>query len=90
MFTTLADSFQLTEAVLAADRAAVDGRDEYDDAYFDALLAKTQPLLEQRLGQAISGVASVITAAWTEAGKPALPPDAAPRPPRRVNRGGGG
>ena len=89
MFATLADSFQLTGAVLAADRAAVAGRDEYDNAYFDALLAKTQPLLEQRLGQAIAGVSSVITAAWTEAGKPPLPPDAAPRPPRKVNRGGG-
>ena len=86
LFDTLADSYQLSGTVLAADRAAVAGRKEYDNAYFEALLAKTQPLLERRLGQAIAGVASVITAAWTEAGKPAVPPDAPPRPPRKVNR----
>jgi hypothetical protein len=89
VFATLSDSFQLCDDVLAADRAAVAGRDEYDNAYFEALLAKTQPLLERRLGQTISGVAAVITAAWTEAGKPAVPADPPPRPPRRVQRGGG-
>jgi hypothetical protein len=83
-FATLTDSYQLAEPVLAADRGAIAGRDTYDDAYFDAFLARTQPILERRIGEAISGVASVITAAWTEAGKPALPPDAPPRPPRKV------
>jgi hypothetical protein len=83
-FATLADSFQLSDAVLAADRAAVAGRDAYDDAYFEAFLAKTQPLLERRLGQTISGVASVITAAWTEAGRPALPAEAPPKPLKKV------
>jgi hypothetical protein len=83
VFATLADSFQLTEPILAADRAAIDGRDEYDDAYFEAFFAKTQPLLERRLGQTIAGVAAAITTAWTEAGKPAVPPDAPPRPPRK-------
>jgi hypothetical protein len=34
-------------------------------------------------------VASTITAAWTEAGKPAVPPDAPPRPPRNVRRDDG-
>jgi hypothetical protein len=89
LFATLADSYQLSGAVLAADRAAVEGRAVYDDGYFDALLARTQPLLEKRLGQSISGVAAGIAAAWTEAGRPALPPDAAPRPPRKVGAGGG-
>jgi hypothetical protein len=89
VFATLADSFQLSGAVLAADRAAVEGRTEYDDAYFEALLARTQPLLERRLGQAIAGVASVITAAWIDAGRPGVPPDAPPRPPRKVGRGSG-
>jgi hypothetical protein len=85
-FATLTDSYQLAEPVLAADRAAIAGRDTYDDAYFDAFLARTQPILERRLGQAISGVASVITAAWTEAGMPPVPPDAPRRPPRKVGR----
>jgi hypothetical protein len=84
-FTTLSDSFSLVEPILAADRAAVQGRDEYDDAYFDAMLVKTRPMLEKRLSQAISGIASVITAAWIEAGKPALPLEA-PRVPRKVRR----
>lgn len=85
-FATLTDSFQLADSVLAADRAAIDGRDTYDDAYFEAFLARTQPLLERRLGQAISGIASTIAAAWKDAGKPALPPDAPPQPPRKVRR----
>ncbi len=86
VFATLADSYQLSDDILAADRAAVAGRNEYDDAYFEALLAKTQPLLERRLGQAIAGVASVITSAWTAAGKPAVPADAPRRAPRRVSK----
>ena len=89
VFSVLADSFQLTEPILAADRAAVACRDEYDDAYFEAFFAKAGPILEQRIGRAITDVASVITAAWTEAGTPALPPDAPPRPPRKVRRAGG-
>lgn len=88
MFATLADSFQLSDDVLAADRAAIAGRDEYDDAYFDAFLAKIQPVLERRVSQAISGVASVISAAWIEAGKPALPADAPPRAPKKVIKSG--
>jgi hypothetical protein len=89
MFASLTDSFQLAGAVLAADRAAIAGRDTYDDEYFEAFLAKTQPILERRIGEAISGVAATITAAWTEAGRPAVPPDAPPRPPRKVRHDGG-
>jgi hypothetical protein len=89
VFASLADSYQLTGPILAADRAALAGRGVYDDHYFEAFFAKTQPMLERRLGQAIAGVASTITAAWTEAGKPAVPPDAPPRPPRNVRRDDG-
>jgi hypothetical protein len=84
-FATLADSFSVVEAILAADRVAVQGKAEYDDAYFDAMLEKTRPILQKRISQAITGVASVITAAWTDAGKPALPPEA-PRTVRKVQR----
>jgi Zinc dependent phospholipase C len=87
MFATLTDSFQLVDAVLAADRAAVEGRSEYDDQYFVRLFEKTQPILEKRISGAITGVASVINAAWMKAGKPAVPVDAPPRPPRPVRRG---
>ena len=85
VFATLTDSFSFVDPILAADRAAVQGKDEYDDAYFDALLEKTRPILEKRLSQAITGVASVITAAWVDAGKPPLPLQA-PRSVRQVRR----
>ncbi|PYR94029.1 MAG: hypothetical protein DMF84_07345 [Acidobacteria bacterium] len=75
-FATLTDSFTFVEPILAADRAAVQGKEEYDAAYFDAMLEKTRPILEKRISQAITGVASVITAAWIEAGKPPLPLEA--------------
>jgi len=88
MFKALTDSFQQVDAILAADREAVAGKDVYDDAYFEMLLKKTQPILEQRIDQSITGVASMITAAWVEAGKPALPPDTPPRTPRKVRRNG--
>lgn len=84
-FAALTDSFTLVEPILAADRAAVHGKEEYDDAYFDAMLEKTRPMLEKRISQAITGVASVITAAWVEAGRPALPLEP-PRIVRKVRR----
>ena len=86
VFATLTDSFQLVDPILAADREAVQGRTMYDDQYFARLLEKTQPLLEKRLSGAMSGVASVITAAWTKAGKPAVPVDAPARPSRPIRQ----
>lgn len=85
VFATLTDSFSFVEPILAADRAAVQGKNEYDEAYFDALLEKTRPILEKRLSQAITGVASVMAAAWVDAGKPPLPLQA-PRVVRQVRR----
>jgi hypothetical protein len=86
MFATLADSFTYVQPILDADRAATRGRDFYDDGYFAALIEKTQPILEKRVAGAIAGAASVITQAWIDAGKPAVPPDAPPRPPRPIRR----
>lgn len=85
-FATLGASHQLVDPVLAADRDAVDGRDEYDDVYFDRFFAKSRPLLEKRLGETVTGVASLIAAAWEAAGRPALPLEAPARPPRKVRR----
>jgi hypothetical protein len=86
VFATLTDSFTLVQPVLDADRVAASGREFYDDGYFAALLEKTQPILEKRMAGAISGVASMITQAWIDAGRPALPADAPPRPPRPIKR----
>lgn len=85
MFDTLTDSFPHVQRILDADRAAVAGREFYDDEYFRTFLGKVKPILEQRLSEAITGVASLITAAWVDAGKPALTLDA-PRRPRPVRR----
>lgn len=87
VFATLTDSFSLVEPILAADRAAVQGKDQYDDAYFRQLFASTRPILEKRISQSIAGVASVITAAWIESGRTPVPLDA-PRAVRKVRRGG--
>jgi len=85
VFDTLVESAGLTDAILQADRAAVAGRAEYDDAYFDQFFAKTKPILERRLSEAASAVAAIITGAWEEGGRPALPLDP-PRPVRKVVR----
>jgi hypothetical protein len=86
MFANLTDSFTLVAPILAADREAIQGRDLYDDQYFAALFEKTGPILEKRISGAITGVASLITQAWIDAGKPALPVDAPARAPRAIKR----
>ena len=86
MFTTLTDSFANVDAILAADLEAIKGRTHYDDGYFAHLFEKTGPIMEKRMSQAITGVASLITSAWIEAGRPALPVEAPPRAPRPIRR----
>jgi hypothetical protein len=88
IFDTLLESYQNVDAVLAADREAIGNLTLYDDRYYDVFFAKVRPILEKRLGQAISGVASVMTSEWEHAGRPALPVNPPPRPPaprRRPN-----
>jgi hypothetical protein len=86
MFTTLTDSFSHVAAILAADLEAVKGRTHYDDGYFAHMFEKTGPIMEKRMSQAITGIASLITSAWIEAGRPALPVEAPPRAPRPIKR----
>ena len=85
LFDVLQTSFPHVETILAADKAAVAGREEYDDAYFGVLYRDTRPIVEQRLSAAISGVASAIAGAWEAGGRPALPLDP-PRENRKVRR----
>jgi hypothetical protein len=85
VFDTLTDGFALVQPLLQADRAAVAGREVYDDEYFALLLGKVQPMLERRLSESIAHVASLIADAWEDAGRPALPTDI-PRVPRRVRK----
>jgi hypothetical protein len=83
IFQRLVEGAELVPGILAADRRATAGRELYDDAYYRELLAGTRPVLERRLSSASSDVASVITAAWIDAGRPALRTDTA-RPPARI------
>jgi hypothetical protein len=85
-FSALTDSFRNVDPILAADREAIQGRTLYDAGYFDAMFAKTGPILEKRINGAINGVASLITQAWIDAGRPALPPQAPPPAPRPIRR----
>jgi hypothetical protein len=85
IFDTLTASFPFVRTLLDADKAAVAGRDAYDDTYFTLFFSKARPILEQRLSDSITGVASVITSAWVQAGRPALPLDLPPTP-RKVRR----
>ena len=84
-FDSLIDSFSHVRAILDADKAAIVGRDLYDDGYFAAMFGTLKPLLEARVARAITATASAITSAWERAGRPALPVEAArvPRPIRR-------
>ena len=84
-FATLTESFPLVQPILDADKAAAEGREVYDDAYFTLFFGKVQPIVEKRLADSITAVASIISSAWIEAGRPALPPEQ-PRTPRKVRR----
>ena len=71
-FDILLASYQLVPAVLKADKDAMAGRQAYDDQYYERFLANVGPLLEKRLGEAVSDTAGFIIAAWEQAGRPAL------------------
>jgi hypothetical protein len=73
VFDTLLESQQNVQALLTADREAIGNGGVYDDRYFDAFFAMVRPILEKRLSQAVSGVASVIASEWERAGRPAIP-----------------
>lgn len=85
IFAKLTESIRLVPAVLAADKAAIQGREFYDDAYFEQFFGGAKPVVERRISEAIGGVAAVITGAWQTAGKPVLPVDDI-RTPSRIRR----
>ena len=85
MFDTLVVSQAQVAAVLAADTAAAGGREFYDDGYFEAFGKGALPVMERRVNDSITAVASMIIGAWDEAGRPAIPVEAS-RTPRRIRR----
>jgi hypothetical protein len=82
-FAILLDSNRLVQPLLDADKEAIAGKTEYDDAYFEAFFDRVKPILEQRLSQAIAATAGVIEGAWESAGRPAIHLDVR-RPPQKV------
>ena len=85
IFEALMASFPLAQTVLDADKAAIAGREVYDDRYFTMFFSKVRPILERRLSEAITASASMITAAWIEAGRLPVPLEQ-PRTPRKVRK----
>ncbi|MGE5813037.1 MAG: hypothetical protein ACM36C_00985 [Acidobacteriota bacterium] len=85
VFRWLTDGYSQVAPILAADRRAVEGRDEYDEKYFNQFFATTRPVLERQLSSAITDVAAVITGTWEAGGKPKLPLDP-PRITKKVRR----
>jgi hypothetical protein len=84
-FDILLASYQLVPRVLQADTAAIAAQDTYDDGYFERFFTNARPVLEQRLGGAITATASLIWGAWEQAGRPALKADPL-RAPEKVRR----
>jgi hypothetical protein len=84
-FEALEGSFPLVQSILDADKRAVGNREVYDDGYFAMFFGRVRPTLETRLADSITAVASMITAAWIEAGRPSIPLQV-PKTPRKVRR----
>lgn len=85
IFEKLTEGNRMVDAILAADKAAIQGREFYDDAYFEAFFGKAKPIVERRISEAVGGVAAVIAGAWQTAGKPVLPINET-RTPARIRR----
>jgi hypothetical protein len=85
MFETLLASNRAAANVLESDKKAAEGRAFYDDSYFTAFANGTLPTLQQRLNDSIAGAAAMITGAWEQAGKPAVPVEL-PRTPQPIRR----
>ncbi|HEY2907137.1 MAG TPA: hypothetical protein VGJ29_14640 [Vicinamibacterales bacterium] len=71
-FDVLLSSYRQVQPLLAADKAAIAGKDAYDDEYFEKFFAGVKPLLEHQLSAAVTATASMILGAWQQAGRPAL------------------
>jgi hypothetical protein len=85
IFDALLSSNRLSQGVLDADKTAAERREFYDDAYFAGFERGTFAVLEQRVNESITAVASIIIGAWQQAGRPTVPVEPA-RTPRRIRR----
>lgn len=85
-WTVLLDSYQQVDALLRADKAAIEGLEQYDDRYYERLFNATGALMTRQISRAITATAATITGAWVEAGRPSVGPGK-PRSPQRIERG---
>ena len=85
-FDILIASYKRVDPILAADRAAIEGKDTYDDDYFEKFFAGVKGILEQQLSASISDTVALIAGAWEAAGKPSLHPIARPVQKRSKGR----
>jgi hypothetical protein len=88
MFQTLLSSNQLAEGVLRSDAKAAQGREFYDEGYFDAFAGEQLSVLERRVNDSITAVAGIVIGAWEQAGRPAVPLERPAREPRRIPQPG--
>ncbi len=84
-FDVLLASYSLVDSILAADKAAVAGKDAYDDEYFEKFFTAVRPALEKRLSEAVTATAAMIIGAWEQAGKPVVALKD-PRPVQKVKQ----
>jgi hypothetical protein len=87
VFDALLKSFTFVDPILRADREAAQRREAYDDTYFERFFSETRRVLEHRLNDSITGVASMVASAWEKAGKPQLLLEVK-RSPRKIKREG--
>jgi hypothetical protein len=73
IFDTVLQGTQLVPPILKSDLEAIGTRDTYDEAYYAAFFTANRAVMERRLNESIAAVAAMITGAWEDAGKPALP-----------------
>ncbi|MGH9142981.1 MAG: hypothetical protein ACRD2I_17750 [Vicinamibacterales bacterium] len=85
IFDAALSGFRLVPRVLDADRTAIGAKDAYDDDYFEKFFTNIRPVLEQRLSESVTATASVIAAAWEQAGRPVLKLDSV-RPVQKVRK----
>jgi hypothetical protein len=82
-FDILLRSYQRVPALLEADRKAAGSRKVYDDAYYRAFFAEAKPLLERCVADATTATASLLVAAWQQAGRPSVPTESRGADPGR-------
>jgi hypothetical protein len=71
-FDAALDAYQLVPRILDADKEAVGSTRQYDDRYFEAFFTKVKPVVDRQLSRSATAVASLLVAAWDQAGRPPL------------------